>query len=106
MATRRSDLGITQISLLRYRFQKVDYLPVMYRYETMLVSPQPKPVASYDTLWFPFDAPTWLFVLVATILQLLLLLLIERIWWRKTRLHSSENYMFEGNLEKLNICIN
>ncbi len=76
----------------------MDYLPVLYQYETQITSAPPRPIASYETLWYPFDSLTWAFVLGSSIAIFVLLLLIDQLWWLETGEHTSANFFFEGKI--------
>jgi hypothetical protein len=79
-------------------FSVVDYLPYMFAYEFIIESAMPKEVASYWTLIYPFDNYIWSFAICLTVLEIIILMIMELIWFDATGLHSTKYYVYEGNV--------
>ncbi len=109
-------MGMGQLSMMHYRFQQIDYLSYMYQYQFLMASAQPKPIASYETLFYPFDWWTWLFCFVATMLNVVALIIIEISWRLATKTKASNDAGYEGDCIRglngvserpsLHICLN
>ncbi len=95
VSTRQSDLGMSQVSRLPYRWPLVDHLPYMYVYETIFTYALPREIPSYGTLWYPFGPYMWSFIVAFTIAETVILLAMEQMWHNATRLNTSNNYIFE-----------
>ena len=93
------------------RFQKADYLTPTGIYEYVLEGSSAREVASFKTLFLPFDVFTWMYVIVATLLVAYLLFKIDKYWIRHL---PRESKSFETNKYRgggiypvtyINICI-
>ena len=80
MATKQTELGINALSIIDYRYPRIDYLPWMYVYELVLSSRKPEEIASYDTLIYPFDSYIWGFIIGATLVTFMVLLTMQKLW--------------------------
>ena len=58
---------MVQASFLHYRFQHIDYLPEMFAYRLNLMSREPAPIASYETLMMPFGPETWALIVASVV---------------------------------------
>ncbi len=90
-------MSMGQLSMMHYRYQLVDYLPYMYGYNFVIITAQPSPIASYDTLFYPFDSFIWNLVLGLTAAQIALFIIIETAWVNVSGRHTSDDYLYEGN---------
>jgi hypothetical protein len=70
----------------------------MFVYEFIIQSAMPKEVATYDTLIFPFDNYIWSFVICLTVLEIIILMLMELMWYDATGFHSTKSYVYEGKV--------
>ncbi len=57
-------LKLLDYELLRF----VDFFPAMRENLIMMTTSKPKVIASYETLFFPFDIYTWLFLVASVAL--------------------------------------
>ena len=73
-------MGIGQANFADYRLKMVDFLPPMYMYEYIMVSKRPRPIASYDSIIYPFDAYIWIFISISMMVQFLTLFTIHKVW--------------------------
>ena len=77
---KESEIGIGQTLLLAYWYDLVSYLPRMYTHEIYIATKEPKEIASYETLSFPFDTYVWYSILGVVIIELVILVTIQRVW--------------------------
>ena len=91
-------MGIGQPSLIDYRYRIVDYLPVMYMYEYVMVSKKPKEIATYDTNTYSFDSYSWLFIICSVFAVFLTLILAQNLWSVMQSSSNPDDYIYEGYL--------
>ena len=65
---------------MTYWYNLVSYLPRMYTHEIYIATKEPKEIASYETLSFPFDTYVWYSILGVVIIELVILITIQRVW--------------------------
>ena len=97
MSSKQSELGIGQPNFADYRYMIVDYLPAMSMYEYIMGSKKPQEIISYDTIIYPMDAYVWLFVLISSLAQFILLHIAQNIWSYSSNLKNPVDHIFEGN---------
>ena len=95
---KESELGIGQTLLLTYWYNLVGYLPRMYTHELFIGTKQPKEIASYETLSFPFDAHVWASILAVVIIELVILITIQRVWCIGLEEGLTLNLIYEGSM--------
>ena len=78
----------------RNRFEKADYLTHTGIYEYVLEGSRAREVASFMTLFRPFDFFTWIYVMAATIMVSSLLFQMDKCW---IRLHPDKSQFIENN---------
>ena len=74
------DLGAYQASFSWQRSQWADYLPYISTYDFCLKSIEAPEVASYETLFLPFDQWTWMLIAIVSALVTLSLVLFDLIF--------------------------
>ena len=74
----------------------VDYLPPMYVYEFIMKSKRPDPLATFDTIVYPFDIYIWTFMIISMILQFLMLIAMQKIWSSLSGNFNINKFVFEG----------
>ena len=77
----------------------------MYMYEYIMVSKKPRPIASYDSIIYPFDAYIWIFISISMVVQFLTLFAIQKIWTFTCRAKKQKDYLFEGSKHTLRFGI-
>ena len=97
MSTKQSELGIGQANLADYRYKVVDFLPSMYMHEYIMLSKKPDPIASYDTIVYPFDVYIWIFITVSMMSQFLALFFLQNIWSYSSEESNPKGHIFEGS---------
>jgi hypothetical protein len=70
----------------------------MFLYEFVVGTAKAKEIASYDTLFYPFDIYIWSFIITLTLLEMAILLTMDYFWKSTTGIHSSRSFTFEGTL--------
>jgi hypothetical protein len=70
----------------------------MFVYEFLIQSAMPKEVETYDTLIYPFDNYIWTFLICLTVLEIIILMIMELMWYDATGFHSTKHYVYEGNV--------
>ena len=80
MATKQSDIGIGQASMMAYRYQVVDFLPYMFSYEFLIMTGKPIQTPAYETLIHPFDRYIWIFIFAFILFVSCALTAIEKVW--------------------------
>ena len=68
----------------------------MYTYEIIMKSKRPDPIATYDTIFYPFDAYIWIFIIISMMAQFLALFVIQNVWSFMSGHSNPKDYIFEG----------
>ena len=91
-----SEMGIGQPSFSTYRYKLVDFLPNMYMHEFLMMSKKPHEIASFDTIFYPFDSFIWVFTLGCMLAEFVVLLLMQNSWHKASGRQNHDDYVFEG----------
>lgn len=92
---RSIDLGVLQMTLTYSRYQLVDFAPPISIYEFCYSSLLPKEVGSFETLFIPFDFPTWGFFIVSMSMVGGFLIWVDYIWMKGKEI---KEIAYEGEL--------
>jgi hypothetical protein len=75
------------------------YHPLQLFYLTLQIfsTALPKVVANYETLFIPFDSFTWFGFVISTVVELVLLLLLDCLWRLTSRgRDAKKDYVYDG----------
>jgi hypothetical protein len=89
---------IVTVYVQHLHIPKVDYLPYMFLYEYNIQTIKPMEVSLYDILLYPFDNYIWSIAIVLTMLEIIIIMIMELMWYDTTGFHSTPNYIYEGTV--------
>ena len=79
-----------------YRYELIEYLPHMLRYDYDVQSQKPEQIISFDALIKPFDSYTWYFTLTFSMAVLFLLIIIQTCWAYASKQEPPSGWLFQG----------
>ena len=97
VSNKESEMGIGQSSFSHYRNKLVDFLPNMYIHELVMQSKKPHEIATFDTIIYPFDTFIWIFSLSSMATVFVMLLVMQRSWYKASGQPNRDDYVFEGH---------
>ena len=97
VSTKLSELGIGQRAINTQRYGLVNYLPYMYQDSVILMSAQPIPIVTYDSIVYPFDLPVWGFTFACIFAQLIMLQAMQYLYCKASGTPNNREYLYGGN---------
>jgi hypothetical protein len=70
----------------------------MFLYEYSIQTLKPIEVSLYDILLDPFDNYIWSIAIGLTIIEIIIIMIMELMWYDTTGFHSTPNYIYEGTV--------
>ena len=80
------------------RYKIIDYLPLLYEYNYVVISQKPQQITSFDALYYPVDKYIWCFTILSALAVLLLLVIIQKCWSHASGENPLEGWLFQGIL--------
>ncbi len=74
------DLGIGSMAISLARLRLIEFFPALRQNVMMMTTARPKVVASFETLFSPFDLHVWMFTGGVTVAFTLTLIGLTRLW--------------------------
>ena len=98
MSKKETELGIGQIpSGIMFTGDHVDLLPFMYMREALFIGQRLRPVSDYFGLIYPFDMPTWAWLLGSSIATFFLLWIMQKLWCLTSGESPPVDYLYQGH---------
>ena len=69
----------------------------MYIHELVMQSKKPHEIATFDTIIYPFDTFIWILSLSSMATVFVMLLLMQKSWYKASGKPNKDDYVFEGH---------